>query len=98
MEQSCDIQIEIDKKLHEDIARYIGKKNPVPPLLMKELDFHAQNFLKQNKVNGYDQKLIKVLLNNEAWKKTLSYIPYDRRVLLLPMCLRSHDNCPADQD
>lgn len=98
MDQHCDIQFGIDKKIHNDIALYIEKENPVPPLLMKELDFHADNFSKQNIVNGYDQKLIKVLINNEVWKKTLSYIPYDRRVLLLPMCLRSHDNCKAKQD
>jgi geranylgeranyl diphosphate synthase, type II len=98
MDKHCDIQFRIDKKIHKDIARYIEKENPVPPLLMKELDFHADNFSKQNGINGYDQKLIKVLINNEAWKKTLSYIPYDRRVLLLPMCLKSHDKCMARQD
>ena len=75
MDNHCDIQFRIDKKIHRAIARYIEKERPVPPLLMKELDHHAANFSKRNAINGYDQKLIKVLINNEAWKKTLSYIP-----------------------
>ena len=98
MDQDCDIQFQVEPAIHVDIAQYIARENPVPPLLMKELDFHAENFSKQNNLAESDQKLIKVLLNNEAWKKNLSYIPYDRRLLLLPMCLRSHDKCIAKQD
>src|SRR5207244_11368142 len=41
---------------------------------------------------------VAVLLNNEAWRETLSGIPYERRLLLLPKCLRVEAKCPAPFD
>src|ERR1051325_8867818 len=31
---------------------------------------------------------IGVLINNEMWRETLAAVPYERRLLLLPKCLR----------
>ena len=39
-----------------------------------------------------------VLLNNEIWRQPVAGIPYNKRLLLLPKCLRDQDNCPADFD
>jgi geranylgeranyl pyrophosphate synthase len=39
-----------------------------------------------------------VLLNNELWRETLATVPYERRLLLLPKCLRVESKCPAPFD
>jgi geranylgeranyl pyrophosphate synthase len=39
-----------------------------------------------------------VLVNNAAWRETLARIPYARRLLLLPQCLRDRERCQADID
>ncbi len=39
-----------------------------------------------------------VLLNNEVWREHLATVPFDRRLLLLPKCLRVEDKCPAPFD
>ena len=39
-----------------------------------------------------------VLLNNEVWREQLATVPYERRLLLLPKCLRVEDECPAPFD
>ena len=39
-----------------------------------------------------------VLLNNEVWSEHLASVPFDRRLLLLPKCLRVEDKCPAPFD
>ena len=39
-----------------------------------------------------------MLVNNEAWRDTLAGIPYERRLLLLPKCLRVEAKCPAPFD
>ena len=39
-----------------------------------------------------------VLLNNESWRDELAQVPYDRRLLLLPKCLRVEEHCPAPFD
>ena len=50
---------------------------------------------------GFPEKYIDyvgVVLNNEAWTPTLASIPFERRMLLLPKCLRVEDRCPAPFD
>src|SRR5919201_3908176 len=39
-----------------------------------------------------------VLINNEMWRDALAGIPYERRLLLLPKCLRVESKCPAPFD
>ena len=39
-----------------------------------------------------------VLLSNEVWREQLATVPYERRLLLLPKCLRVEDKCPAPFD
>ena len=39
-----------------------------------------------------------ILLNNEVWREQLATVPFDRRLLLLPKCLRVEDKCPAPFD
>ena len=39
-----------------------------------------------------------VLLNNESWRDELAQVPFERRLLLLPKCLRVEEHCPAPFD
>jgi len=39
-----------------------------------------------------------VILSNEVWRETVAQIPYDRRLLLLPQCLRDQEKCTAEID
>ena len=39
-----------------------------------------------------------VILGNEVWREHLAAVPYDKRLLLLPKCLRVEDRCPAPFD
>jgi geranylgeranyl pyrophosphate synthase len=39
-----------------------------------------------------------VLLNGEVWRDQLATVPFERRLLLLPKCLRIEDKCPAPFD
>ena len=39
-----------------------------------------------------------VLVNNEVWRDELAQVPYERRLLLLPKCLRVEEHCPAPFD
>ena len=39
-----------------------------------------------------------ILINNEVWTEHLATVPFDRRLLLLPKCLRVEDKCPAPFD
>ncbi|MFG0332782.1 MAG: polyprenyl synthetase family protein, partial [Maioricimonas sp. JB049] len=41
---------------------------------------------------------VMVMLGNFFWKRQLVAIPFERRMLLLPHCLKHAEGCPADYD
>src|SRR5260370_13949823 len=44
------------------------------------------------------REYVGVLINNEMWRENLAGVPYERRLLLLPKCLRVESKCPAPFD
>jgi geranylgeranyl pyrophosphate synthase len=39
-----------------------------------------------------------VMLSNEFWREQVAAIPFHRRLMLLPHCLKNAEGCPADYD
>src|SRR5437870_3536007 len=80
------------------IRRYVAEHNPVPPLPMPELKLHADRVVEMLKCDPVHRDYIGVLINNEMWREALASIPFERRLLLLPKCLRVESKCPAPFD
>ena len=77
---------------------YVGRVRPVPPLPADELRAHADRLLQESGVPSIYREYAAVLVSNEMWRDALAGIPYERRLLLLPKCLRVEDKCPAPFD
>ena len=86
------------ESLLQIVREYVKVKSPVPPLSIDELKAHAGTIIEAIPIDQKYRDYVGVLVNNEAWKETLAAIPYDRRLLLLPKCLRIEDRCPAPFD
>ena len=82
----------------QSIRSYVSKVSPVPPLPLDELKMHADRIIADHRYNPLYRDYIGVLINNEMWRETLAAIPYSRRLLLLPKCLRVESKCPAPFD
>src|SRR3989442_3115784 len=80
------------------IRHYVVEYNPVPPLPVEQLKEHADRVVGMLKCDPIYRDYVGVLLNNELWRETLAAVPYERRLLLLPKCLRVEDKCPAPFD
>ena len=77
---------------------YVEEARPVPPLSVDELRDHGRRLLaRAGMAEGY-LEYAAVLVSNEAWRDALAGIPYERRLLLLPKCLRVEEKCPAPFD
>jgi geranylgeranyl pyrophosphate synthase len=80
------------------VRRYVAEHNPVPPMPMEELRQHADALIA---IIGCPEKFrdyLAVVINNEAWREQLATIPFERRLLLMPKCLRIEAKCPAPFD
>src|SRR5512145_1805374 len=84
--------------IRQVIRHYVAEYNPVPPLPVEELKVHADRVVELLKCDPIYRDYIGVLLSNEMWRETLASVPYERRLLLLPKCLRIEAKCPAPFD
>src|SRR5580698_1690375 len=69
-----------------------------PPLVLDEMRTHAEAVVGITGAPAIYTDYIGVLINNEIWREHLASVPYERRLLLLPKCLRVEDRCPAPFD
>lgn len=86
--------------LKDAIRTYVAHNNEAitPPLLIDELRRHAEIIVEKTGVNPRYRDYVGVLLSNESWREQLATVPFERRLLLLPKCLRVEDRCPAPFD
>ncbi len=80
------------------VERYVREEGLVPPVSLKELREHAGKVLKLSGENSRFLDFVALLVNNALWQDTVARVSYDRRVLLLPQCLRNEQVCRADKD
>jgi geranylgeranyl diphosphate synthase type II len=88
------------ERLRVLIRSYVETRSDelTPPLLIDELKRHADNIVRLAGIDSRFRDYAGVLVNNEVWRDQLATVPYDRRLLLLPKCLRVEDKCPAPFD
>ena len=80
------------------IREYLAHSDLVPPLPMEQLQEVAGVFCRERGIDERYVEFTALLLNNELWRDELATIPFERRLLLLPKCLRVEDRCPAPFD
>jgi geranylgeranyl pyrophosphate synthase len=77
---------------------YVADVRPVPPMPADPLREHADQMLTRGGVPSTYREYAAVLISNEMWRDALAGIPYERRLLLMPKCLRVESKCPAPFD
>jgi len=80
------------------VRGYVERYRPVPPMPIAELREHADRIVAAAALDPAHRDYVGVIVSNEAWRDTLATIPYERRLLLMPKCLRVEARCPAPFD
>ena len=65
----------------------------MPPADLTTLEKIASELLEESGLNSEWLDFTILLLGNEIWRDIVASIPYNRRLLLLPQCLRDKDKC-----
>ena len=84
--------------IRSGLKSFVAEKNPVPPLSLSELRQLAEEFVERKGLAPKYADYVGVVLSNEVWRDHLAAVPYGRRLLLLPKCLRIEEHCPAPFD
>ena len=83
------------KRITEEHVKRVGA---VPPLTLDELTEHTAAVLAEAGLDPIYGDYASILVSNAAWRDSLAQIPYERRLLLIPKCLRVEEKCPAPFD
>jgi geranylgeranyl diphosphate synthase type II len=88
------------ENLKRFVVQYVNEHRGqlTPPLVLDELRSHAEAVVRSAGIDAKYTDYTGVLVNNEVWREHLACVPYERRLLLLPKCLRVEDRCPAPFD
>ncbi len=80
------------------IRREVAAHPAVPPLSMSALREFATSLIAAHQLPESYEEWLMVELHNWVWMPFVSSIPFERRLLLLPQCLRHSGSCQAEID
>lgn len=85
-------------RLREAAKAHISKSALTPPLTLDALMENAEAVLRAAGAQDRWLNFAAVLVSNAVWRDTVAAVPYSRRLLLLPQCLRSREKCRGQID
>ena len=89
-------------ELREEIKRqaelYTRSLDKSRPFTRAQLEQHGRTLLEQLEQPEKYLGFTMVMIGNFFWKQQFLALPFNRRMLLLPHCLKHADGCPADYD
>jgi geranylgeranyl pyrophosphate synthase len=76
-------------------CKTVDKSKPLTKELTREM---AEAVLKPLGFGEHYLGFTMVMLSNEFWRDQVAAIPFNRRLLLVPHCLKNAEGCPAEYD
>ena len=86
------------KEINEKILKFVSERELRPPITMATLKNLAEKFIALNNLEPKITDWVMVFINNALWRETVAAIPHERRVLLMPQCLKDSVKCKAPFD
>ena len=94
--------VPLDNEQREEIRRKVRKffsdNRIMPPVSYDQLAVYAGILISENNWDENHKAFVMVCGGNEIWRPIVGSIPFDRRMLLLPMCLRNSKLCSGVED
>lgn len=97
-----DLAVPADKATRDGIRRALESRfypgSMVPPVALEDLEAHADRLMRDLGLDLSYRGFVTLLVGNAVWRDAVAATPFDRRILLLPQCLRSSTACSATFD
>jgi geranylgeranyl pyrophosphate synthase len=97
-----NLVVPADSRLREEIRQktdsYFVTNVTIPPVSYERLAEFADILIA---AHGWDinyKAFVMICIGNAIWRQVVGAVPFDRRMLLLPQCLRNSQKCKAQED
>ena len=97
---SLDVPAEKAKRAHirATVETYFTKIQVIPPVSHEGLFEYASYLIENEKWEERYRAFVMVCCGNAIWRPVVGAIPFNRRIFLLPQCLRNTAYCKAQKD
>jgi len=90
--------LELRNQIKADCDSYLASVDRSQAFTKDELESLGRKFLDQQQLPEKYLGFVMVLLGNAFWKRQFIAVPFEKRLLLLPHCLKHAEGCPAEYD
>ncbi len=85
-------------QIRDAAADYVRPLDKSKPITRDEFRVHSERMLRQMGLGEQYLGFTLVNLANEFWREQVAAVPFHRRLMLLPHCLKNAEGCPAEYD
>ena len=85
-------------RLRKAARELVAQRGIVPPGSFSLIQQMADEIIVQTETDSSFREFAMVVCGNEIWRSVVAATPYNRRLLLLPQCLKNNSACHADID
>jgi len=85
-------------RLRKLARELVAERGIVPPASFLFIQQMADEIIAQTKTESSFREFAMVVCGNEIWRPVVAATPYNRRLLLLPQCLKNNSSCHAEID
>lgn len=89
---------EMRETMKAEAEKYVEQLDCSNPFTKSTLEKWSRELLEQMDQHEKFLGFMMVLIGNFFWKRQFLAIPFERRLLLLPHCLKHAEGCPAEYD
>lgn len=90
--------LELRERIKAEAERFAERLDKSNPFTKGQLEQHGRQLLAEMELPEKYLGFTMVLIGNFFWKRQFLAIPFERRMLLLPHCLKHAEGCPAEYD
>ncbi len=84
--------------LRKTARELIAERGILPPANFTQITELADEVIRRTNSDSRFAEFTMVICGNEIWRPVVAATPYNRRLLLLPQCLKDEGNCKAEID
>ena len=90
--------VKLRSKLRREARLLVAEKKILPPVDFDRLQELSMELLHKLEMDHVYLDFTIVLCGNEIWRDVLAATPFNRRLLLLPQCLKNSQSCQGEVD
>lgn len=84
--------------IRRTVKQFFSERKIMPPVSYDQLAVYASILISENNWDESYKAFVMVCGGNEIWRPIVGSVPFGRRMLLLPMCLRNTKLCTGVED